>query len=62
VFEVELAIRGQMRGNGSGRSKKEAEQDAARKLLEALSAVELLTNASSDPLSCPDSGMNVYPQ
>jgi ribonuclease-3 len=62
VFEVELAIRGRMQGSGSGRSKKEAEQEAARKLLEALNTVELLTKSSAEPLSCPDSGMNVYPQ
>jgi ribonuclease III len=61
VFEVELAIRGQLQGLGAGKSKKEAEQDAARKVLEALSEGELLTNASIDPLSGPDSSLNAYP-
>jgi ribonuclease III len=36
VFEVEIAIRRQTRGLGTGKSKKEAEQEAARKVLEAL--------------------------
>lgn len=33
VFEVELTIRGQLQGLGTGKSKKEAEQAAARKVL-----------------------------
>jgi ribonuclease III len=61
VFEVELAIRGQLQGFGLGKSKKEAEQDAARKVLEALSATELLMNPSGEPVSCPESGLKVYP-
>jgi ribonuclease-3 len=36
VFEVELTIQGIMRGVGSGHSKKEAEQKAAKKALEQL--------------------------
>jgi ribonuclease-3 len=36
VFEVELEIRGQAVGRGTGRSKKDAEQAAARRGLEAL--------------------------
>jgi ribonuclease III len=62
VFEVELAIRGRLQGLGAGKSKKEAEQDAAQKVLEALSTAELLTNSSGDPSSPPGSGLNVYPQ
>ena len=62
VFEVELAIRRQFQGLGAGKSKKEAEQDAARKVLAALRTTELLTNPSGDPLSCPENGLNVHPQ
>jgi ribonuclease-3 len=53
VFEVELTIRGQLQGVGSGKSKKEAEQAAARKVLEALIAQqrELLANATAEPPS-----------
>jgi ribonuclease III len=40
VFEVELAICGQLQGFGAGKSKKEAEQVAARKVLEALSSTK----------------------
>jgi ribonuclease III len=61
VFEVELAIRRQCRGLGVGKSKKEAEQDAARKVLAALRTTELLTNAGSEPLPCPANGLNVHP-
>ena len=62
VFEVELAIRGQLLGLGSGKSKKEAEQEAARKVLKALSEGGLLMSSSVDPVTCPDSGLNAYPQ
>ena len=62
VFEVELVIRRQCQGLGAGKSKKEAEQDAARKVLAALRTTELLTNARSDPLNCPENGLNVRPQ
>jgi ribonuclease III len=62
VFEVELAIRAKLQGLGLGKSKKEAEQDAARKVLEALRATELLTNLSGEPVSCPESGLNIYPR
>jgi ribonuclease-3 len=62
VFEVELAIRRQFHGLGAGKSKKEAEQDAARKVLAALRTTELLTNSSGDPLTCPENGLNVQPQ
>ena len=62
VFEVELAIRRQFQGLGAGKSKKEAEQDAARKVLAALRTTELLTNPRGHPLSCPENGLNVYPQ
>lgn len=59
VFEVELAIRRQFQGLGAGKSKKEAEQDAARKVLAALRTTELLTNSRGDPLTCPENGLNV---
>jgi len=36
VFEVEVAVHGQVLGNGKGRSKKDAEQVAASRALEAL--------------------------
>jgi len=62
VFEVELAIRRQFQGLGAGKSKKEAEQDAARKVLAALRTTELLTNSRGDPLTCPEHGLNVQPQ
>jgi ribonuclease III len=61
VFEVELAIRRQFQGLGAGKSKKEAEQDAARKVLAALRTTELLTNSSGDPLTCPENGLNGQP-
>jgi ribonuclease-3 len=50
VFEVELTIRGQLQGLGAGKSKKEAEQAAARKVLEAFTEREreLLTNSTVD--------------
>jgi ribonuclease III len=62
VFEVEIAIRGQLQGLGAGKSKKEAEQRAARKVLETLREGELLTNSTVDPLSCPDRGLSGYPE
>ena len=62
VFEVELAIRRQFQGFGAGKSKKEAEQDAARKVLAALRTTDLLTNSRGDPLTCPENGLNVQPQ
>jgi ribonuclease-3 len=37
LFEVELSIRGEVLGRGAGRSKKEAEQRAAKEALEKLS-------------------------
>jgi ribonuclease-3 len=59
VFEVELAIRGQLQGLGAGKSKKEAEQEAARKVLAALSGGELLANSTVDPAICPENGPNI---
>jgi ribonuclease III len=61
VFEVEIAIRGQIQGLGTGKSKKEAEQEAARKVLETLNERELRTHPSGAPLGCADTGLNVYP-
>jgi ribonuclease III len=51
VFEIELVIRGQLQGLGAGKSKKEAEQAAARIVLEAFieRERELLTNSTADP-------------
>src|SRR5919206_190225 len=40
VFDVELELRGEVVGRGSGRSKKDAEQAAAQVALEALAAPE----------------------
>jgi ribonuclease-3 len=53
VFEVELAIRGQLQGIGAGKSKKEAEQAAARHVLEAFiqREQELLTDSSLDTVT-----------
>jgi ribonuclease-3 len=61
VFEIELVIRGQLRGLGAGKSKKEAEQDAARTVLNALTRTELQANPNGDPVSCPGRGLNLYP-
>jgi ribonuclease III len=51
VFEVELTVRGQLQGLGAGKSKKEAEQAAARKVLAAFIERErgLFTNAILGP-------------
>jgi ribonuclease III len=44
VFEVELMIQGRLQGIGTGKSKKEAEQTAARKVLESLTEQEAVTD------------------
>lgn len=62
VFEVELAIRGQLQGIGAGKSKKEAEQEAARKVLEMLNERESLTNCTVEPTSCSASNPHIHPQ
>jgi len=62
VFEVELAIRRQIYGFGAGKSKKEAEQDAARKVLAALRTTELLTNPRGGSLGYPENGLNLHAQ
>jgi ribonuclease-3 len=54
IFEVELAIRRQMQGMGAGKSKKEAEQDAARKVLAGLRTRELLTTPRDGAPDLPD--------
>jgi ribonuclease III len=41
VFDVEIYIRNEMMGQGTGRSKKEAEQEAAKEALERLSEVRV---------------------
>jgi ribonuclease-3 len=61
VFEVELAIRQQCQGLGVGKSKKEAEQDAARQVLAALRATEVLTKAENEPADGPDNSLDVRP-
>jgi ribonuclease-3 len=48
VFEVELAIRGRLQGIGMGKSRKEAEQTAARKVLESLIEQEPMPNPRRD--------------
>jgi ribonuclease-3 len=48
VFEVEIAILGRILGVGAGKSKKEAEQEAARKVIEALNERETLRHATVD--------------
>ncbi|MBI5066600.1 MAG: ribonuclease III [Deltaproteobacteria bacterium] len=50
VFEVELELRGEVLGRGSGRSKKDAEQVAARQGLEALARG---SDGSGGPLATP---------
>jgi ribonuclease-3 len=47
VFEVELTVRGQLQGLGAGKSKKEAEQAAARKVLGAFIERERALHTSS---------------
>jgi len=61
LFEVEIAIRRQARGLGTGKSKKEAEQEAARKVLETLNHRGLLTNSRRDPLGSAGSDLNISP-
>jgi ribonuclease-3 len=46
-FEVELLIKGQVSGRGTGKSKKEAEQRAAKEALEKLTARSQESEASS---------------
>jgi ribonuclease III len=48
VFEVELAIRGQLHGVGAGKSKKEAEQAAARQVLTFFSMRAGTVHAAED--------------
>jgi ribonuclease-3 len=62
IFEVELAIRRRIHGLGAGKSKKEAEQDAACKVLTAFRATELLTSPRGGSLSYPEHGMNTQAQ
>jgi ribonuclease-3 len=53
IFEVELTIRRQMQGVGAGKSKKEAEQDAARKVLAVLRTRAPLTNPHDGSSNLP---------
>jgi ribonuclease III len=62
VFEVEIAIRRQAQGCGTGKSKKEAEQNAARRVLEVLYQRGLMTHpTSSEPSKSPARGVNISP-
>jgi ribonuclease-3 len=58
IFEIEVEVRGVALGRGTGRSKKDAEQGAARAALAALAAgtvvVPLPAPASSPPAAPPD--------
>ncbi|HEY5599180.1 MAG TPA: ribonuclease III [Candidatus Manganitrophaceae bacterium] len=51
IFEVEIQIRGIAYGTGAGKSKKEAEQKAARTALERLREEEKLMNGRNDDSS-----------
>jgi ribonuclease-3 len=60
TFEIEVELRGEVLGRGTGRSKKDAEQGAARVALEALAAlpievppVEAPVPAAPDPVPPP---------
>ncbi len=48
TFEVELTIRGRLLGVGSGKSKKEAEQAAARQVLDAFTQSDAIAQASEE--------------
>lgn len=41
LFEIEVGIRGETLGRGSGRNKKDAEQEAAMRALAALGELEM---------------------
>ena len=51
TFEIEVELRGEVLGRGSGRSKKDAEQGAARVAVEALAARPLDTEVAARPRS-----------
>ena len=53
TFEVEVELRGEVLGRGSGRSKKDAEQAAARVALEALAALPPEPVAAAHRRRCP---------
>ena len=48
VFEVEVAVKGEVRGTGKGRSKKDAEQMAASRALEGLQGVFAASSPAED--------------
>jgi ribonuclease-3 len=55
TFEIEVELRGEVLGRGTGRSKKDAEQGAARLALEALAALPVELPAVEAPLpAAPD--------
>jgi ribonuclease-3 len=61
VFEVEVELAGEVIGRGSGRSKKDAEQAAARVALEALAAglpppADAAALRAPDPAAAPAGG------
>ena len=49
IFEIEVELRGEVLGRGSGRSKKDAEQGAARVAVEALAAAPQEPGAAAPP-------------
>jgi ribonuclease-3 len=54
TFEIEVELRGEVLGRGSGRSKKDAEQGAARVAVEALAAApQQLDVAAPQPVPAP---------
>jgi len=61
VFEVEIAIRRQVRGFGSGKSKKEAEQEAARRVLATLNESEVLTEPRRETWRSPNNDPHIHP-
>jgi ribonuclease-3 len=50
IFEIEVELRGEVLGRGSGRSKKDAEQGAARVAVEALAAAPQEPGVAAPPL------------
>lgn len=60
TFEVELEVRGEALGRGEGRSKKDAEQAAARMALEVLGA-RLAAGALPEPEAGPPEALGALP-
>jgi ribonuclease-3 len=62
TFEIEVELRGTVLGRGSGRSKKDAEQAAAREALEALAAAAALVPQAVPPQSEPPPVLEPSPE